>query len=128
MDWALLGAVALVIAAFIYLYPKIDKKVNIEMRYPGLVANLPLILDGVDFMIAKYYPAIPYRILIQVVKMLITDYAPDKQINEIELGKILDYVLNQKFSANVLLQKNPENIPDSIKTRVESEMLKLTKP
>ncbi len=127
MDWFFLGAVALVIAAFVYLYPKIDRNVNIELRYPGLVANLPYILDGVDFLIARYYPAVPYRILIQVVKMLIADYTPDKSINEFELGRILDYVLTSKFSAKALMQKDPENIPDAIKARVDSEVAKLSK-
>lgn len=125
MDWVLLALIAVTIAAFLYLYPKLDNKLGIEMRYPTLIANLPAILDGVDFLIATQYPAIPYRILIQVVKMLIIDYTPDKTISETELSKLVNYVLNTKFSAQALMQKTPESIPDEIKTRVESEINKL---
>lgn len=125
MDWALLALVALTIAAFLVLYPKLDNKVNVELKYPGLIANLPYILDGVDFLIAMYYPTVPYRILIQVVKQLIADYTPDKLISEAEFNKLVNYVLTTKFSAQVMLAKDVESIPTTVKNRVESEVKRL---
>jgi len=125
MDWAILALIAVLVAAFIYGYPKLNTKLGLEMKYPDLIAKLPMLLDAVDYMAAMYYPAQPYLVLISVVKEMVKDTLSNKKVSESNINKIVDYILTEKFSAKVMLAKDPAAIPAETKQKVDTKIQKI---
>jgi hypothetical protein len=125
MDWLVVSLIIAVLVAFIFGYPKLNTKLGLEMKYPDLIAKLPMLLDAVDYMISRYYPAQPYLVLISVVKEMIKDTLYHKQLDERQVNKIVDYILNERFSAKVLISKDPENIPAETRAQVDSKIGKI---